>query len=134
MESAENIGLTTTMDKTKSMSITNSLLVLICTNTNLEHIKYFKQLRNWIDCNGETITSTELGSQLEPSTDLGHALRIQRNHLHGTPYDGQSRQSIQKHLRENLQPRAMDGLDLIKTGIRRRSPFGAALGQVERLR
>ena len=48
-ENAKNVGLKINVDKSKSMAITTSPLVLNCKNKDLEKVQEFKYLGGWID-------------------------------------------------------------------------------------
>ena len=65
-ENADNVGLKINIDKSKSMAITTSPLVLHCKHKDLEQVQEFKYLGSWIDCHGEN--STEIKRRIGQAT------------------------------------------------------------------
>ena len=72
-ENAENVGLSINVEKSKSMSIRSSPLVLHHKNTSLEQVKDFKYLGSWIDCDGEIMT--EIKRRIGQSTGAFNRLK-----------------------------------------------------------
>ena len=72
-ENAENVGLKINIDKSKSMAITTSPLVLHCKNKDLEQVQEFKYLGSWIDCDGEI--STEIKRRIGQATGAFNRLK-----------------------------------------------------------